>query len=93
MNYMKILKHKITFKDSLRKRGRQSLLNLTNEAVQSMSGSGLPKSKRRRVQSKSKTRGVKKSIKKAPRKKSAKTRKTKKSKKSKIPADSRFAYL
>lgn len=79
-----------SFKESFRKRGRETMKNLSRDALRSMSGSGAPKAKRRRVQSKSKSRAVKKSIAKAPRKK---TKKTKKSKKSKVPSTARFAYL
>lgn len=90
--------HNSSFKDAFRKRGRETLKNLSDEAIRSMSGSGEPAKKRRRVQSKSRTRGVKKSLKKAPAKKSSKKRKSKsqkskKSKKSKIPCNARFDYL
>lgn len=86
-----------SFKESFRKRGRESIRNLANETMRSMSGSGLPPKKRHRVQSKSSTRVVKKSLKKAPPKKSTKAKKSatksKKLKKSKVPSDARFAYL
>lgn len=79
-----------SFKGAIRKRGRESLKNLTHEAMRGMSGSGLPPKKRRKLQSKSKSRPVKKSTKKVPRKN--KPTKTKKAK-SKVPVNARFAYL
>lgn len=80
-----------SFKNSIHKRGRETFKNLSHEAIKGLRGSGEPPKKRRKVQSKSRTRGVKKSIVKAPRKK--KTTTVKKTKKSKVPVNARFAYL
>lgn len=84
----------ISFRDSLRMRGRESLRNLKNEAVAQMTGSGIGR-KRGRSQSKTKTGRVKKLKKSAPRKKSKKSAPKKKKKKtsSKIPSNAKYAYL
>lgn len=78
------------FRDSFKARSRETADRLKRHAFEAMSGSGVPR-KRRRAQSKTKTGRVKKSSKITPQKKKAAN--SKKVKQSKIPSNARFAYL